>query len=73
MPLISDRRGSNHALMLGWGRSTLLLIGCRWVFALRDLFSTVVSPVEAAKAVPGTKQKPRKISAALIVQLTAHA
>ena len=34
--LISDRRGSNHALMFGWGRSTLLLIGCRWVFPLRD-------------------------------------
>jgi hypothetical protein len=34
--LISDRRGSNHALMLGWGSSTLLLIGCGWVFAGRS-------------------------------------
>jgi hypothetical protein len=34
--LISDRRESNHALMLGWRSSALLLIGSRWVFALRD-------------------------------------
>jgi hypothetical protein len=33
--LISDRRGRDHALMLGWC-SPLLLIGSRWVFALRD-------------------------------------
>src|SRR4029077_6272881 len=32
-----------------------------------------VSPLEAAKVVSGTKQKPRKISAGPIVQLTAHA
>ena len=39
------------------------------------LFSTVscVSPLESAKAVSGTKQKPRKISTAPVVQLTAHA
>ena len=34
--LISDRRGRNHALMLGWGRGPLPLVGSRWVFALRD-------------------------------------
>jgi hypothetical protein len=33
---ISDRRGSNYALMLGWGRGSLLLVGSGWVFALRD-------------------------------------
>ena len=39
------------------------------------VFSTAscVSPLEAAKVVSGTKQKPRKISAAPVVQLTAHA
>ena len=65
--LISHRRGSNHALMLGGESSTLLLIGCRWVFALRDAL------VNRIEAVPGPKQKPREISAAPIVQLTAHA
>jgi hypothetical protein len=34
--LISDRRGRNHPLMLGWGRGPLLLVGSGWVFALRD-------------------------------------
>ena len=34
--LISDRRGRDHALMLGWGRGPLLLVGSRRVFALRD-------------------------------------
>ena len=34
--LISDRRGRNHALMLGWGRGPLLLVGSGWVFALRN-------------------------------------
>jgi hypothetical protein len=34
--LISDRRGKDHALMLGWGRGALLLIGSGWVVALRD-------------------------------------
>jgi hypothetical protein len=34
--LIPYRRGRNNALMLGWGSSMLLVIGCRWVFALRD-------------------------------------
>jgi hypothetical protein len=33
---ISDRRGRNHALMLGWWRGLLSLIGSGWVFALRD-------------------------------------
>ena len=39
------------------------------------VFSTVscVSPLEAERAVSGTKQKPRKISAAPVVQLTARA
>ena len=57
------------------GRCHLLLVGSGWVFALRDSFlnRTVVSPVEAAKVMSGTKQKHRKISAAPIVQLTAHA
>ena len=52
--------------MLGWGRGPLLLVGSGWVFALRDglLNRIVVSLGEVAKAVPGTKQKPRKISAA---------
>ena len=72
---ISDRRGSNYALMLGWGRSTVLLIASRRVFARGTVFSTIlwVSPVEAAKAVPCTRQKPRKISAARVVQTTVHA
>ena len=34
--LISDRRGRDHALMLGWGCGPLLLVGSGWVFALRD-------------------------------------
>ena len=34
--LISDRRGSNHALVLGWRRKRLLIIACRWISALRD-------------------------------------
>ena len=34
--LISHRRGRDHALMLGWWRGPLLLVGSRWVFALRD-------------------------------------
>jgi hypothetical protein len=34
--LIPYRRGRNHALMLGWGRGPLLLVGSGWVFALRD-------------------------------------
>ena len=34
--LISDRRGRDHPLMLGWGRGPLLLVGSGWVFALRD-------------------------------------
>jgi hypothetical protein len=54
--LISHRRGRNYPLVLGWGSSPLLLIGCQWVFALRDaLLNRIVSPVEAGKAVPGTK------------------
>src|SRR5215510_11182634 len=32
--LIAHRRWRDHALMLGWRRSPLLLIGSRWVFAL---------------------------------------
>ena len=31
------------------------------------------APLEAAKAVPGTKRRPRKINAAPIVQTTVHA
>ena len=34
--LISYLRGKDHALMLGWGRGALLLIGSGWVVALRD-------------------------------------
>ena len=34
--LISDWRGRNHALMLGWGCGPLLVIGSGWVLALRD-------------------------------------
>ena len=43
-PLISHRRGSNHALMLRWGCGRMLLFGSGWVFALRDgLLNRIVS------------------------------
>jgi hypothetical protein len=32
----SSPTGGGLTLMLGWGRSTLLLIGSRWIVALRD-------------------------------------
>ena len=73
--LISDRRGRNHALMLGWGRGPCSSSVPGGSLPCGMVFSTVscVSPLEAARPVSGTKQKPRKISAAPVVQLTAHA
>ena len=34
--LIPEPEGEESRLMLGWWRGPLLLIGSRWVFALRD-------------------------------------
>jgi hypothetical protein len=69
--LISHRRGRNHALMLGWGCGPLLVIGSGWVLALRDgLLNRIVrTPLEAARAVSGLKQEPRKIRAAPAVAI----
>ena len=73
--LISDRRGRNHALMLGWGRGPRPSSVPGGSLPCGMLFSTVscVSPLEAARPVSGTKQKPKKISAAPMGQLTARA
>ena len=65
--LISDRRGRNHTLGGAVPCSSSVPGGS---LPCGMLFSTVscVSPLEAARAVSGTKQKPRKISAAPVVQ-----
>ena len=61
--------------MLGWGCGPLLVIGSGWSLPCGMVFSTVssASPLEAARAVSGPKQEPRKIRAAHVVHLTAHA
>ena len=73
--LISDRRGRNHALCSAVGAVPRPSSVPGGSLPCGILFSTVscVSPLEAAKPISGTKQKPKKISAAPIVQLTAHA
>ena len=73
--LISDRRGRNQPLCSAGGAVPCSSSVPGGSLPCGMFFSTVscVSPLEAAKAVSGTKQKPRKISAAPVVQLTAHA
>ena len=72
--LISDRRGRTPLCSAGGAVPCSSSVPggslpCGIVFST----APCVSPVEAAKVISGTKHKHRKISAAPIVQLTAHA
>ena len=55
--LVAHRRRSDYALILGWWRCRLVLIGARWVFALRNGLVPRFAHVGTRRGIGGTCQQ----------------